>query len=77
MNTQEELKTILQSENTGSANGKSLGDGQFVRIVDTGQIVGNTAVKYGGEPTSWIKVFTDSVGNLITTFPVPAPPSNP
>ena len=75
--TQEELKIILQSDSTVSATVKSLGDGQFVRIVDTGQIVGDTALKYGGEPTSWIKVFTDSAGNLITTFPIPAPPSIP
>ena len=48
-------------------------DGQFVRTVDTGQIKGNTALKYGGGPTSWIKVFTDKAGNIITTYPIPEP----
>ena len=71
--TQDELKKILQSDNTVSATVKSLDDGQFVRTVDTGQIIGNTALKYGGGPTSWIKVFTDKAGNIITTYPIPEP----
>ena len=71
--TQDELKKILQSDNTVSATVKSLDDGQFVRTVDTGQIIGNTSLKYGGGPTSWIKVFTDKAGNIITTYPIPEP----
>ena len=47
--------------------------GQYVRIVDTGKIIGNSALKYGGKETTWIKIFTDKAGNLITTYPVPAP----
>lgn len=47
--------------------------GQYIRVVDVGQIVGNTALKYGGGETTWIKIFTDKAGILITTYPVPAP----
>lgn len=43
----------------------------YVRNVDTGSIVGKTALKYGGNDTSWIRIFTDRAGNLITTFPIP------
>lgn len=50
-----------------------MGGGQYKRIVDTGEIVGNTALKYGGTPTTWIEVITDRAGNLITTYPVPKP----
>jgi hypothetical protein len=49
----------------------SIGGGQFVRTVNTGQTVGTTALKFGGNPTSSITIFTDSAGNLITTYPVP------
>ena len=50
-----------------------MGGGQYLRIVDTGQVVGNTALKFGGEETTWIEVITDKAGNLITTYPIPAP----
>ena len=50
----------------------ALPDGQFVRTVDVGRVIGTTTLKDGGIPTSVIKVFTDKAGNLITTFPVKA-----
>lgn len=47
--------------------------GQYVRTVDVGEIVGNTGLKFGGSETTWIKIYTDRAGNLITVYPVPAP----
>ena len=44
--------------------------GQFVRVVDTGKNIGITSLKEGGTPTRYIKIFTDEMGNLITTYPV-------
>jgi hypothetical protein len=69
--TPDELKTILQSKNVVSSPVRAVGDGHFERIVDVGQTVGNTSLKYGGNPTSTIKILTDSAGNLITTYPIP------
>ena len=45
----------------------------FVRNADAGQIIGNTALEFGGNETSWIRIFTDKAGNIITAFPVPEP----
>jgi len=67
----DELKTILQSKQVVSSPVTAVGDGQFIRIVNVGQTVGITALKYGGNPTSTIQVYTDIAGNLITTYPVP------
>uniref|UniRef100_UPI0028AF36B3 hypothetical protein n=1 Tax=Pseudomonas lopnurensis TaxID=1477517 RepID=UPI0028AF36B3 len=67
-----ELKGVLQSSSVVKSPVTALPDGQFVRIVDTGRIIGTTTLKDGGLPTSVIKVFTDRAGNLITTFPVKA-----
>jgi Pretoxin HINT domain len=69
--TPDELKTILQSKDVVSSPVRVVGDGHFERIVDVGQIVGNTSLKSGGNPTSTIKILTDSAGNLITTYPIP------
>jgi len=71
--SQNELKTILQNPNTVKTQATGIPGGQYVRTVNTGQVVGNTALRYGGQPTTWIRVYTDRMGNLITTFPVPAP----
>jgi len=38
----------------------------FVRNADARQIIGNTALKFGGNETS----FTDKAGNIITAFPI-------
>lgn len=69
--TPDELKKILQSKQVVSSPVTSLGGGQYLRTVDTGNVVGNVALKYGGGETTWINVFTDRAGNLITTYPVP------
>ncbi|MBR4085509.1 MAG: hypothetical protein IKK33_14635, partial [Lachnospiraceae bacterium] len=69
----EHLKEILQRKRTISSPIIDLGDGQYMRIVDTGEIIGNASLKYDGVPTSWINVLTDVKGNLITTYPVPKP----
>ncbi|MBC1591330.1 hypothetical protein HCI97_08805 [Listeria welshimeri] len=71
--TADKLKQILQSQNIVKATVVEMGGGQYKRIVDIGEIVGNTALKYGGTPTTWIEVITDRAGNLITTYPVPKP----
>ncbi|GAB6087300.1 contractile injection system protein, VgrG/Pvc8 family [Alkaliphilus crotonatoxidans] len=69
----ENLKEILQRQDVVRSQVTVIEGGQYVRVVDVGQIVGNTALKYGGGETTWIKIFTDKAGNLITTYPVPAP----
>lgn len=71
--TPDELKIILQSDVVVNSPVEAISNGQYIRIVNTRQIIGNTALKYGGGETTWIKVFTDEAGNLITAFPVPAP----
>lgn len=64
---------ILQTDSVVHSSVLAIPGGQYVREVDVGQIVGNTALKFGGEETSWIKIFTDEAGNLITVYPIPAP----
>lgn len=63
----------MQSVDSVTSPVKFVEGGQYVRTVDTGEIVGNTALKFGGYQTSWIKIFTDQAGNLITVYPVPGP----
>lgn len=67
-----ELKGVLQSSPVVKSPVTALPDGQFVRTVDTGRVIGTTTLKDGGVPTSAIKVFTDKAGNLITAFPAKA-----
>lgn len=67
-----ELKGVLQSSPVVKSPVTALPDGQFVRTVDTGRVIGTTTLKDGGVPTSVIKVFTDKAGNLITAFPAKA-----
>lgn len=71
--TADKLKQILQSSKVVKSTVSEMPGGQFKRIVDTETIVGTTALKHGGNPTSWIEVITDKAGNLITTYPVPKP----
>ncbi len=67
------LRGILQRPNVVKSPVTAIQGGQYVRIVNTGEVVGNSALKFGGKKTTWIKIFTDKAGNLITTYPVPAP----
>ena len=69
----EDLKGILQRKSVIASPISDLGNGQYKRVVDVGEIIGNTALKHGGKPTSWIEVITDVKGNIITTYPVPKP----
>ena len=69
----DELKVILQSKHVVQSQVKIIPGGQYVRTVDTGKVIGNTALKFGGDETTWIQIFTDKAGNLITAYPVPAP----
>ncbi|MBT2293581.1 hypothetical protein J7E73_31715 [Paenibacillus albidus] len=71
--SQSKLKDILQSPNVVKSPVTAIEGGQYVRTVNTGEFVGNSALKFGGEKTTWIKIFTDKGGNLITTYPIPAP----
>ena len=71
--TPDRLKVILQSKTVVKSPVSKIDGGQFVRTVDVCDNVGISSCKQGGTPTSWIKVFTDSKGNLITTYPVATP----
>ncbi|GJM51409.1 hypothetical protein RCZ15_23820 [Capnocytophaga catalasegens] len=44
----------------------------YKRVVDLKEIIGKTALKFGGKETSWVEIFTDVKGNIITAYPVPA-----
>ncbi|WP_155973372.1 hypothetical protein [Paenibacillus sp. Leaf72] len=68
-----EVKTILQSPTVVKSPVTAIPGGQYVRVVNVGKVVGHTALKFGGKETTWIKIFTDKAGNLISTYPVPAP----
>lgn len=70
MVTQDVLKIILQRKEVVYSPVERVSGGQFKRVVDTGENIGRAALKEGGEQTSWITIFTDSKGNLITTYPV-------
>ncbi|MCD2248007.1 hypothetical protein LAX74_014270 [Listeria marthii] len=67
------LKKILQSSDIVKSPVIEISGGQYKRVVDTGEIIGNTALKHGGNTTSWIEIYTDKAGNLITTYPIPKP----
>lgn len=67
----DDLKGILQRKSVIASPISDLGNGQYRRMVDVGENIGNAALKYGGKPTSWIEIITDVKGNIITTYPVP------
>lgn len=69
--TVDKLKAILQRKEVISSPLSEMGGGQCKRVVDVGETVGNTALKYGGDETSCIEIITDVKGNIITTYPVP------
>jgi filamentous hemagglutinin len=63
-------RDIVQSPISITGQGDQV---QFVRTVNTGQVIGTVRLSDGGVNTTWLKIYTDRAGNLITTFPVPAP----
>ena len=67
------LKSILQRPDVVRSPVNTLPGGKYVRVVNVGEVIGRTALKHGGVETSWIRIYTDSWGNLITVYPVPAP----
>ena len=64
-----EVRTILQSPQVVRSPVTPIPGGQFVRTVNVGQVVGYSTLKNGGRMTTFIRVFTDEAGNLITTYP--------
>lgn len=66
----EELRGILQSPKVVRSPVTAIGDGHFVRTVDVARTIGTSSLRKGGGPTSVLTVYTDSAGNLITTFPL-------
>ena len=63
----------MQRKDIISAPIYEMGGGQYRRIVNTGMVIGNTALKYGGKKTKWIEIITDVRGHIITAYPVPKP----
>lgn len=64
-------KDIIKTQETLSTT-----TGQYTRIVDVGEVVGTikpSIPEVGGKPTTWMMIITDIKGNLITTYPCPAP----
>jgi len=71
--TQERLKEVINSPKVINSKLIDSGNGIYYRIVDVEEIIGNSALKFGGGQTSHIKVFTDIKGVYINSFPVPKP----
>lgn len=73
----DELKTILGNKDVIKSPVKVLEtSGQYSRTVNVGEVVGTikqSIPDVGGKTTTWIEIITDSKGNLITTYPCPAP----
>ncbi len=69
--TPDKLKALLQRPDLVHSPVAGIPGGQFKRIVDTGEVIGRTALKFGGKKTSRMAIFTDRAGNLITAYPVP------
>nr|WP_044235914.1 Ig-like domain-containing protein [Gimesia maris] len=70
----DKLKEVLQSKIVRQAPLKQIGTGRqamWSRDVDVKQIMGRTRAADGANPTSWIRIFVDEAGNLISTFPIP------
>lgn len=68
----EDLRGLLQSKSVVQSQVVAMPDGQFARTVDVGRVIGTTALKDGGMPTTTMMILTDKAGNLITTYPVKA-----
>ena len=75
--TVDELKDILGRKDVINTIGTfSQESGQYVRIVDVGRDIGTIKPSIpviGGQSTSWIEIYTDIKGNLITTYPTVPP----
>lgn len=74
--SQDQLRGILQKPEIVRSRISPIDSGvslQYVRTVNTNTNVGVTRVSDGANPTTWVKIYTDRAGNLITTFPVPPP----
>ncbi|WP_207689179.1 hypothetical protein, partial [Criibacterium bergeronii] len=70
----DELKSILSRKDViDTPISISKTSGQFGRVFDVGYDIGTIKPSMGGQKTSWIEIFTDSKGNLITTYPIPTP----
>jgi hypothetical protein len=74
--SQDQLRGILQKPEIVRSRISPIDSGvslQYVRTVNTNTNIGVTRVSDGANSTTWIKIYTDRAGNLITTFPVPPP----
>ena len=66
---EEQVKDILQSDKVVQSPVTAMGNGIYKRTADTGVVLGKTKLNDGGNPTTFIDVFTDEAGNLLTTYP--------
>ena len=73
----DELKSILGNKDIIKSPVKVLEtSSQYSRTVNVGEVVGTikpSIPEVGWKPTTWMEIITDSKGNLITTYPCPAP----
>jgi len=70
----DELKSILSRKDIiDTPVTVSETSGPFKRVIDAGYDIGTVKPSMGGQSTSWIEIYTDSKGNLITAYPTPAP----
>lgn len=70
----DELKEILSRKDIIATKVTiSETSGQFKRVANVGYDIGTVKPSMGGKSTSWIEIYTDSKGNLITAYPTPEP----
>ena len=69
----QDLKSILGNASITKVPVTAMVGGQYTRTVNTRKVIGNTTLNEGGKPTTYMKIFTDYQGNLITAFPVKGP----
>lgn len=67
--TPAEVRTILQSPAVVRSPVTPIPGGQFVRTVNVGRVVGYSTTNRGGRLTTYVRVYTDEAGNLITAYP--------
>ncbi|WP_264847775.1 hypothetical protein, partial [Capnocytophaga catalasegens] len=70
--SKERIKQLIQQKSVINSTLIEVQPGMYKRVVDLKEIIGKTALKFGGKETSWVEIFTDVKGNIITAYPVPA-----
>ena len=71
--SENKIKSLLQQKKVLRSPLIEVQPGIYKRVVNLHEIIGRTALKFGGKETSWVEIFTDVKGNIITAYPIPSP----